>query len=94
MITVNVEVDAELEKDSEDNITAVPLKDDKNNWIRGVWTVTTKQIEFNQITEDVVATLTITGPGKEGEDIEYVAVTEQPFLVDARPTKPGRRAKK
>ncbi|GEM_PF-2895257 len=86
VITVNVEVDAEIEKDSEDDITAVRLKDDENNWIQGVWTVTTAQIEFDEITEDVVATLTITGPGKEaGEEIEYVAETE-PFLVDARPT--------
>jgi hypothetical protein len=85
-ITVNVEVDAEIEKGSQDNIEAVPLEDDEENWIRGVWTVTTAQIEFAEITEDVVATLTITGPGKEGEDIEYVAVTE-PFLVDAKPTR-------
>jgi len=63
-IKVNVEVDAEIEKDS-DNITVVPLEDDKGSWIQGVWTVTTAQIEFDEITEDVVATLTITGPGKE-----------------------------
>ncbi len=87
IITVDVEVDAEIEQDSEDDITAKPLMDDEGNWIRGVWTVTTEQIEFAEITEDVVATLTITGPGKEaGEKIEYVAETE-PFLVDAKPTK-------
>jgi len=93
-ITVNVEVDAEIDEDSEDNIRAKPLTDE-GSWIQGVWTVTTEGIKFDEITEDVVATLTITGPGKEGEDedIEYVAVTE-PFLVDARPLKPGRRAKK
>jgi hypothetical protein len=64
------------------------LKDDENNWIQGVWTVTTAQIEFDEITEDVVATLTITitGPGEGGEEIEYVAETE-PFLVDAKPTR-------
>jgi len=83
-ITVNVEVDAEIEKDS-GNITVEPLMDDES-WIQGVWTVTWAQIEFAEITEDVVATLTITGPGKEGEDIEYVAETE-PFLVDAKPTR-------
>ena len=84
-IKVNVEVDAEIEKDS-DNITVVPLEDDKGSWIQGVWKVTWAPIEFDEITEGVVATLTITGPGEEGEDIEYVAVTE-PFLVDARPTR-------
>jgi hypothetical protein len=79
-ITVNVKVDAEIETASEDNIEAVRLEDD-----RGVWTVTTKEIEFGEITEDVVATLTITGK-EAGEEIEYVAETE-PFLVDAKPTK-------
>jgi hypothetical protein len=84
-ITVNVKVDAEIEQDFEDNIEADPLTDG-DGWIQGVWTVTTERIEFDEITEDVVATLTITGPGKEaGEEIEYVAETE-PFLVDARPT--------
>jgi hypothetical protein len=79
VITVNVEVDAEIENYSQDEITAAPLKE-------GVWTVTTEQIEFAEITEGVVATLTITGPGKEeDEEIEYVAETE-PFLVDAIPT--------
>ncbi|MDI9463932.1 MAG: hypothetical protein QM393_00005, partial [Bacillota bacterium] len=87
IITVDVEVDAENEQDSEDNLTAYPLTDDENNWIQGVWTVTTAQIEFAEITEGVVATLTITGPGKgAGEKIEYVAETE-PFLVDAKPTR-------
>jgi len=64
VITVDVEVDAEIEKDSEDDITAAPLMDE-DGWIQGVWTVTTEQIKFAEITEDVVATLTITGPGKE-----------------------------
>jgi hypothetical protein len=86
-ITVNVKVDAEIDEDSEDDITAKPLTDDEDNWIQGVWTVTTAEIEFDEITEDVVATLTITGPGKDAdEEIEYVAETE-PFLVDAKPTK-------
>jgi hypothetical protein len=85
-ITVNVKVDAEIEKDSQDNIEADPLTDDEDNWIQGVWTVKTAEIKFAEITEDVVATLTITGPGKGGEDIEYVAETE-PFLVDAKPTR-------
>jgi hypothetical protein len=84
-ITVNVKVDAEIEQDSEGNIEVEPLMDDES-WIKGVWTVTWTQIEFDEITEDVVATLTITGPGKEeDEEIEYVAETE-PFLVDAKPT--------
>jgi hypothetical protein len=86
-ITVDVEVDAEIEKDSEDDITAAPLMGD-NGWIQGVWTVTTEEIKFAEITEDVVATLTITitGSGEGGQEIEYVAETE-PFLVDAEPTK-------
>jgi hypothetical protein len=86
-IRVNVEVDAEIEQDSEDNITAKPLTDE-GSWIQGVWTVTTEQIKFDEITEGVVATLTITitGPGEGGEEIEYVAETE-PFLVDAKPTR-------
>ena len=83
-ITVNVKVDAEIDKDSEE-ITAAPLMDE-DDWIQGVWTVTTEEIKFAEITEDVVATLTITGlVNEEGEEIEYVAETE-PFLVDAKPT--------
>ena len=72
-ITVNVKVDAEIAKDEEE-IAAVFSE-------QGVWTVTTPEsLKFDEITEGVVATLTI----KVGQD-EYTVTTDA-FTVDADPT--------